>query len=62
MAIKWGIPCDEIHQDELDIVTPIAYDGIDEERGEQTRSDSMVFYQLILNLMLSFYMNIELYM
>jgi len=44
MTIKWGIPCDEIHQDELDIVTPIAYDGIDEERGEQTRNRVIQWY------------------
>ncbi|KYQ57304.1 Putative nuclease HARBI1, partial [Trachymyrmex zeteki] len=43
MAIKWGIPCDEIHLDELDI-SPIPYHDINEERGEQTRNRVIEWY------------------
>ncbi|XP_018404941.1 PREDICTED: putative nuclease HARBI1, partial [Cyphomyrmex costatus] len=44
MAIKWGIPCDEIHLDELDIAPPIPYHDINEERGEQTRNRVIQWY------------------
>jgi len=43
MAIKWGIPNDEIHLDDLDIDKPIRHD-IDEEHGEQTRNRVIQWY------------------
>lgn len=44
MAIRWGIPHDEIYLDELDVAPPIAYDGIVEEHGEQTRNRVIQWY------------------
>jgi len=44
MTIRWEIPNDEIHLDELDVAPPIVYDGIDEEHGQQTRNRVMQWY------------------
>ncbi|XP_071580678.1 putative nuclease HARBI1 [Temnothorax nylanderi] len=44
MAIRWGIPYDEIHLDELDIIPPIPYNGVNEENREQTRNRVIQWY------------------
>lgn len=43
MAIKWRIPNEEIHLDELDIVPPIPYNDINEQ-GEQVRNRVIQWY------------------
>ena len=45
MAIKWGIPNNEVFLDEIDFELPIPYNGcVGEERGEETRNRVIQWY------------------
>lgn len=44
MAIKWRIPDNEIYLDELDLVSPMPYENIEEECGEQIRNRIIQWY------------------
>jgi len=37
MALRWGLPIDELYLQEMDMEPPIPH-GLDEELGEQTRN------------------------
>lgn len=43
MAMRWGIPTDEIHLDDLDIEPPIPY-AVNDISGEQIQNQVIQWY------------------